>query len=131
MTTTLSPGTAEEVGLCPRRIEGIRQHLKESVESGHTPAVSALVARRGKIVLQEAFGKRTPRLPEGSLTPDSIFPVASISKPVVAAAAMMLVEEGRLSLNRRLRDYVPEVQGDGTDEILVHHLRSEEHTSEL
>lgn len=119
---SLKPGRPEDVGFCPERMDLIRRRLRSWVAQGRTPAISALVARKGVVVLQEAHGKRTPESADNSLKIDDIFPVMSVCKPFAAAAAMVLVEEGLLSLNRRLRDYVPEVQGDGTDEILIHHL---------
>ena len=49
-------------------------------------------------------GQLTP-----TLRPDSIFPIASISKPITAAAVMCLVEDGLIGLNRPFVDYVPEL----------------------
>lgn len=46
----------------------------------------------------------------------------SISKPITATIVMQLVEDGLLGLNRPVRDYLPEVTGEGTQEVLVHHL---------
>jgi serine-type D-Ala-D-Ala carboxypeptidase len=57
----------------------------------------------------------------------SIFPVSSITKPITATAAMILVEDGLLGLNRPVRDYLPEICGKGSEEIMVHHLLT--HTS--
>jgi CubicO group peptidase (beta-lactamase class C family) len=42
-------------------------------------------------------------------------------KPIIATAAMLLVEEGLLGLNRPVRDYLPELSGAGSEEVLVHH----------
>jgi len=58
---------------------------------------------------------------------DSIFPMASITKIFTATAVMVLVEEARVGLNRRVREYIPEFRGEGKDAVLVRHLLS--HTS--
>lgn len=118
----LREGSPEDAGFRPERIELIRQRARSWVDAGRTPSLVVLAARRGVIALHEAFGRRTPDGPGDDLEIDSVFPVMSISKPVAATAAMLLVEEGLLSLNRPLRDYLPEVSGEGTDEILVHQL---------
>jgi CubicO group peptidase (beta-lactamase class C family) len=74
------------------------------------------------IVLHEAFGVLGPGPDSPRLTPDALFPVMSITKSITAALAMQLVEDGLLGLNRPAKDYLPEISGEGTDEILVHHL---------
>ena len=119
---TLTEALPEEAGFDAARIDLIDQRLRSWVDEGRTPAISALLARRGKIVLHKAYGQRTPDSPPSSLKVDDIFPVMSVTKPFTATAAMMLVEDGLLSLNRRLQDYVPEVEGKWADEILIRHL---------
>lgn len=120
--TILREGTAEEAGFLPDRIDLIRERAASWVENGNTPSLVVLAARRGVICLHEAFGSLTPETGSPPLALDSIFPIMSASKPVVAAAIMLLAEEGRLSLNRPVVEYIPELCGEGTAEILVHQL---------
>jgi CubicO group peptidase (beta-lactamase class C family) len=120
--TELRAGTAAEVGFLPERIERARELCAEWVASGHTPAIVALVARRGVIVLHEAFGMLRPGDDAPPARRDTIWPVMSISKPITATLIMQLVEDGLLGLNRPVRDYLPEVTGEGTEEVSVHHL---------
>jgi CubicO group peptidase (beta-lactamase class C family) len=56
-----------------------------------------------------------------------VFSVSSLTKPFVATAIMMLIEDGLLGLNRPLKEYLPEISGKGSDAIQVQHLLS--HTS--
>jgi len=119
--TVLREGTPAEAGFRPEQIELIRQRAASWASAERTPSLAILAARRGVIALQEAFGRLCPESSD-DLSVDSIFPVMSITKPVTATAAMLLVEEGLLSLNRPLREYLPELCGEGTDEILVQHL---------
>ncbi len=123
----LRPGRPEEVGFLPDRIDRARDLCAGWVKSGHTPSLIVLVARRGQIVLHEAFGQLRPEADSPPLRTDSVFPVASITKPMTATLIMQLVEEGLLGLNRPVRDYLRELSGEGTDEVLVHHLLT--HTS--
>jgi CubicO group peptidase (beta-lactamase class C family) len=118
-------GSPEEAGLLPERIELARTRCAEWVKNGETPTLCVCVARRGVIALHEAWGVQTPGGPPLQL--DSVFPVASVTKPVTATLVLQLVEDGLLGLNRPVRDYLPELSGEGSDEILVHHLLT--HTS--
>jgi CubicO group peptidase (beta-lactamase class C family) len=120
--TELREGRAAQAGMLPERIERVRALARSWVENGHTPALVVLAARRGVMVLHEAFGKLRPEPDSPPLRVDSLFPMSSITKPITATAAMLLVEDGLLGLNRPIRDYLPEVCGKGTEEILVHHL---------
>ncbi len=125
--TELREGSAAQAGMLPERVERVRALAKSWVDNGHTPSLVVLAARRGVIVLHEAFGKLRPQADSPALRVDSIFPVSSISKPITATAAMLLVEDGMLGLNRPIRDYLPEISGTGTEDVLVHHLLT--HTS--
>ena len=124
-TTTLRPGRPGEVDLRPERIERARALLEGHAREGRTPAITALVARRGVVVLDEAYGELRPGGP--ALTPDAIFPITSMTKPLTATLAMILVEDGLLSVGRPAREYIPELAGDDIDDVLVHHLLT--HTS--
>jgi CubicO group peptidase (beta-lactamase class C family) len=118
----LRPGSPKEAGMLPERIERARDLCAGWVKSGHTPAIAALVARRGVIVLHEAFGKLRPEPDSPPVERNTIWPVMSITKPMTATLVMQLVEDGLLGLNRPVRDYLPEVTGEGTEGVLVHQL---------
>jgi serine-type D-Ala-D-Ala carboxypeptidase len=105
----LREGLPEEVGMDPVRIGRLRELVGSWVERGDTPSVIVLVARRGVIVLHEAFGVRCHGDPTPTLKPDSIFPLTSCSKPITAAAVMCLVDDGLIGLNRPFIDYIPEL----------------------
>jgi CubicO group peptidase (beta-lactamase class C family) len=127
MTRELRPGSPEEVGMLPERILYARNLCARWVGESHTPALSVCVARRGVIVLHDAWGVLGPELGVPPLDIDSIFPVMSVTKPITATLVMQLVEDGLLGLNRPVVDYLPEVTGEGVADILVHHLLT--HTS--
>jgi CubicO group peptidase (beta-lactamase class C family) len=118
----LKEGTAQDVGMDPARLDLVRRLGAQWVEKGETPSLVLLVARRGTIVLHEAFGVRRPEHTTPTLERDSIFPLASCSKPLTAAAVMCLVEDGLIGLNRPLIDYIPEWDVPGVqwlDELLI------------
>jgi serine-type D-Ala-D-Ala carboxypeptidase len=105
---TLRPGTPQETGMDPARVRGLSDLLACWVARGETPSAVACVARNGIVVLHEAHGVRHYADTTATLRPNSIFPVASISKPVTAACIMCLVEDGMIGLNRPFIEYVPE-----------------------
>lgn len=87
-----------------------------------------LVARDGKVVLHEAVGWRDfdKKLP---MRKDTLFHVASNTKPVVAAAVLQLVEDGKLGLDDEVRQYLPAFDNEKSKAITVRQLLT--HTSGL
>jgi CubicO group peptidase (beta-lactamase class C family) len=111
----------------PDRIAALAARASEWLDPMRMRSAVLLAARRGKIVYHEAHGPLTWEPDAPSLLKDTIFSVASIAKPVTATAAMVLVEDGKLGLNRPIKEYLPEVCGEATDDIEVQHLLT--HTS--
>lgn len=126
---TLRPGTSEEVSMSAQKVRRVVALAEGWVAKGITPALVVLAARRGVIVLHEAFGRLTPESDSPPLRRDTIYPLASITKPITATALMMLVEDGLLGLTRPVVEYIPEFVGDGKNKVLAHHLLT--HTSGL
>jgi len=118
----LKPGDPESVGMLPERADYVRDLCAGWVKSGHTTALSVFVARRGVIVLEEAFGQLHPGDDAPPLDTTAIWPAFSLSKPITATLVMQLAEDGLIGLNRPAKDYLPELCAEHTDEILVHHL---------
>lgn len=125
----LQPGTPEEAGMSAVRIRHIKKLAQSWVEQGVTSALVVLVARRGIIILHEAFGRLTPAADAPPLSRDAIYTLSSLSKPVTATAAMLLVQDGLLGLNRPVAEYIPEFAANGKETVLVHQLLT--HTSGL
>ena len=127
MSQPLVPGSPAEAGLDADRIARTHGLCAGWVKDGHTPSLCVCVARRGVIVLHQAWGVIGPEHDSAPLQLDTLFPIASVTKPVTATLIMQLVEDGQLGLNRPVQDYLPELSGEHKDEILVHHLLT--HTS--
>jgi CubicO group peptidase (beta-lactamase class C family) len=126
---TLRCGVPAEAGMSPERVARLPGLCAGWVEQGLTPALQVAVARRGVVVLHEAWGRLGPEPDAPPLGVDSIFPIASLTKPITATAVMCLVEDGALGLNRPVQEYVPEFAGEGKEAVMVHHLLT--HTSGL
>ncbi|WP_406733299.1 serine hydrolase domain-containing protein [Streptomyces sp. NBC_01794] len=86
---------------------GLRDTLEKHVSTGSVPGAVGLVARGDRVEV-EAVGAVDV---EGTapMARDSIFRIASITKPVVAAAVMMLVEDGRIALDDPVEQWLPEL----------------------
>src|SRR5262245_1365387 len=111
-----------EVGMSTERVQRVGRLAAGWVASGVTPSLVVLLARRGGVVLHDAFGQHGPDAESPPLRADALFPLASITKPITATLVMCLVEDGLLGLNRQVQEYLPEFVGDGKDLVMVHHL---------
>lgn len=119
----------EEAGFDADRLQRVYQELEQAADSGAIPGAALLVARGGRAVAPFAVGRQFPDRSDPKLAPDSIFLVASVTKPVVAAALMLLVERGKLMISDRVADHLPEFGNRGKESVRVHHLLT--HTSGL
>ena len=106
----------EEVGFSSERLKRIGTVLKADIEKGQIPGAVVLVSRKGRIAYFESFGMRDKEksLP---MEKDSIFRVYSMTKSVVAVAAAILLEEGRLSLADPVAKYLPSFKDIQVGEI--------------
>ncbi len=125
----LQPGDAASAGMSAARLETASRILADEVQKERVLAASILVARRGSIVLRKGFGRLAPAPDSPLATPDTIFLLASITKPVTAAALMLLVERGQVSLDDPAVRYLPEFKGQDRAQARVRDLLS--HTSGL
>lgn len=89
------------------RLSRIASVLQSDVEHGRLPGAVVVVARKGKIVYFEAVGFRD-KTSGSKMTTDAIFNIASMTKPMVAATTLMLVEEGALTLDDPVSKYLPQ-----------------------
>jgi CubicO group peptidase (beta-lactamase class C family) len=91
------------------RLARIKEVFEADVAAGAIPGAVVLVVRRGKLAYLEAFGFRD-REKQLAMTTDSIFRIASMTKPMVSIAIMQLAEEGRLRLANPVSAYLPELK---------------------
>jgi CubicO group peptidase (beta-lactamase class C family) len=81
--------------------------LREAIERGDLPGAILSIRRRGRVLVEEAFGRA--RIDDDvALTTQHLFPVASLTKPVVAAAALQLAEAGKLRVDDPVSAFLPE-----------------------
>ena len=107
------------IGIDPDQYRLAVESLRDQVETGKIAGAGMCVGRRGGVVEPVVLG----------LAPEPRFLVASLTKPVVAIAAMLLIERGTLGLDDRVVEFLPEFVGDHKDEVRVRHILT--HTSGL
>jgi serine beta-lactamase-like protein LACTB, mitochondrial len=104
----------------------VRRRAQAAREKIGAPGLSVAVARGDRQVFAEGFGKADVEN-DVACAPDTVFRIASISKPVAAVAILQLSERGRLSLDDPVRKYVPAFPPKGDVVITLRHVLT--HTS--
>ena len=83
--------------------------VTRAVRAGRTPGAVVIVGRRDGVVFRSAYGRRAILPQREEMTVDTIFDLASLTKPLVVGSLIQwLVQEGRLDIHRRVVDYLPE-----------------------
>ncbi|MBL9098034.1 MAG: beta-lactamase family protein [Alphaproteobacteria bacterium] len=113
-----------------KSLEELDRRLADEFKKSGIPGVSVTVIENNKIVLTKGYGVSDIET-KAPVTPDTVFRAGSISKSWTAIAVMLLVEEGKLNLDAKLADLMPEMKFDNpwetTDPIRLVHLI--EHTT--
>jgi CubicO group peptidase (beta-lactamase class C family) len=99
--------TPEEVGLSSERLQRITAMIERRIAAGDIAGAVTIVGRRGRVAHHVARGVMDLDSKQ-SMTPRAMFRIASMTKPVITVAVMMLVEEGKLHLNDPVSRYIPE-----------------------
>ena len=94
----LPRGKAEDVGMSSERLGQIAKVINADIEKGRLPGAVIAIARKGKLVYYETFGFRD-KAGNVAMTKDTIFNIASMTKPMVALAALQLQERGQLLID--------------------------------
>jgi len=110
------------------RFSGIKYYIQNIMKSTRTPSISVAVAQEGKIVWEESFGWAN-REKQIKAIPQTIYSLASTSKPMTATAMMILVERGLIDLNEPVNSYLGDSRltayegnaADATIARLMHH----------
>lgn len=107
MTTDLTPITnPDSLGFAPARLSRIHPTMQRYVDAGKLAGVQTLILRRGQIVHHDCVGMRNIEAAQ-PLSPDTIYRIYSMTKPITTVAALMLFEEGRFHLYDPVANYLP------------------------
>jgi len=97
----------ETVGMSSARLDRIDAWLQGMVDEKQAAGFGTLVARKGKVVHHQATGRRGMGVKD-PMPINALFDLASMTKPFTAVAALMLLEEGRITLNDPISEHLPE-----------------------
>jgi CubicO group peptidase (beta-lactamase class C family) len=129
LSVDLAPATGlpraepEEAGMSSPRLAEIERTVDEALAARKMPGCVVLIARHGKIVFLRAYGRRSLEPAESPMTTDTVFDLASLTKPIATATSvMLLVEQGKLSLDEPVAKYLPEFAQNGKEPTTVRQL---------
>src|SRR5262245_58217465 len=108
----------ESLGIDPAKLEKLYARAQREVDEGIVPSCQLAVARHGKLAALRSFG---------AASADSLYVIFSCSKAITSAAAWQLLETGKLGLDERVADVIPEFETNGKDVVRVEQLFT--HTS--
>lgn len=103
---TLGKTQPVEAGFSTERLARINAYFEREVALKRIPGAIVLIRRRGQTAYYESFGVRNVAT-GAPMTPDTIFTLYSMTKPITSVAAMMLVEDGKLALDDEVGRYIP------------------------
>ncbi|MCK5653302.1 MAG: beta-lactamase family protein [Gemmatimonadetes bacterium] len=115
------PASPESQGIGPEVIESLDRRVQSWVEAGRIVGAELLVIKNHRSVLHRAFGWKD-REQGRAMEPNTIFNIRSMTKPLVAMATQMLIEEGALALEDRVADFLPAFRPGNAAKITVEHL---------
>ena len=118
---TLTNALPEEVGISSEKSNLLVNELKLRVTQGELPGAVLMIVRNHKVVIHEPIGFRD-RIEQSNMQKDSIFRIASMTKPIVSICALQLMEQGKLSLEDPVSKFLPEFEniqvGEETTNLL-------------
>jgi uncharacterized protein YbbC (DUF1343 family) len=114
---------AEEAGMDSRQLRAIDDAVEEGLRAGKMPGCVVLVGRHGKVVFENAYGSRQILPQRVPMTLDTVFDLASLTKPVATATSVMiLMERGKIRLDDPVARHIPEFASNGKERITVFQL---------
>lgn len=118
---TAAPGT---VGMSAERLVAMDRVVARGITAGGYPGAALVVGRNGSAVWSKGFGSLSWARTSPHVDPNTtIYDLASLTKVVgLTTAAMVLFDEGKLSLDAPVVEYLPEFAGGGRDAITIRHL---------
>lgn len=118
----------KSVGIQPEKLQLIDREIEREIAAKNLPGAVVLVGRRNRIVYKKAFGNRAVMPSVEKMTVDTIFDVASLTKPVATATAIMiLIERGKLRLSDTVGAFIPEIKDERAKQVTIQQLLT--HTS--
>ena len=107
LATPLPTASSSSVGFSAERLNRIDPAMQAEIDAGHYAGISVMIARHGKLVKSGFYGYQTLEGRE-PLREDAIYRIASMTKPIIAVAMLLLYEEGKWELDDPVTKFIPE-----------------------
>ena len=118
----------QTVGMSAERLKLIDVEVERAIADKKLPGAVVIVGHKGKIVYRKAYGNRSLVPAVEKMTVDTIFDVASLTKPIATATSIMiLLERGQLRLSDTIDKFIPELKGKDSGKVTIQQLLT--HTS--
>jgi uncharacterized protein YbbC (DUF1343 family)/CubicO group peptidase (beta-lactamase class C family) len=112
------------------RLKQIDAAAESAIKRGDCPGAVVLVLHNDEVVFRKAYGNRSLQPEKAAMTPETVFDMASLTKPIATATSVfVLIEQGKLLLSEKVATYWPEFATNKKDAVTVEHLLL--HTSGL
>ncbi len=111
-----------EVGLDPVKVQALFERAQREINGGLLPSCQIAIARKGKIGAMRTFGRAVQGGVEKPATDQTLYVAFSCTKAIVASAAWLLMEEGKLDPAKRVVEYLPEFGTNGKEVVTVEQL---------
>ncbi|MEM0927135.1 MAG: serine hydrolase domain-containing protein, partial [Planctomycetota bacterium] len=104
----LPVASPSEVGLSAKKLAEVDRAMARFIENGELVGGIVMIARRGKVCFSESYGL-SDREKKQPMTTDSLIRIYSMTKSITTAAALMLCEEGKMSVDDPVAEFIPEL----------------------
>jgi CubicO group peptidase (beta-lactamase class C family) len=118
--------TPESLGISAEALAKIDIAVREALDRGDAPGVVVVIVHKGAVIFRKAYGHRTVQPDKTAMLPEVVFDLASLTKPIATAPAIMvLLEQGKLKITDPLSLHLPafrrkETEGITIEQLLLH-----------
>src|SRR5205823_585394 len=113
----------EQFAISAEKLAEIDAAVNDAIARGQLPGAVVVIVHRGHIIFRKAYGSRSLQPQKTAMTPEIVFDLASLTKPIATATAILLLaEQGKLKLTDPVKQYVPAFARPETDGITIAHL---------
>ena len=113
----------DQLGLSAEQLDRIDTIVEAEIEAKHLPGCVVAIGRTGGVGMLKAYGRRQIEPEDEEMTVDTVFDMASLTKPIATAGSIMiLVERGEIRLRNPVADYIPEFGENGKENVTVEDL---------
>ncbi len=123
LPTEIPARTPESIGMDAQRLNAIDEIVNEGLTQEKMPGCVVMIGRKDGIAFLRAYGFRQLQPEKMEMTADTLFDLASLTKPIATATSIMvLAQQGKLDLNATVVTYIPGFAQNGKNTITIRHL---------